>query len=64
MEFALQMYVIGYLKGELTTAILIKSQRWDDIDYDDLDLTKVYNRIREHVQTRDDVFREVIASKE
>jgi hypothetical protein len=61
MEFALQMYVIGYLKAEFTTVILVASESWDDCDFDDLDLTPVYERIVELIQNRGEDIQDAVA---
>ncbi|QCC51406.1 zinc ribbon domain-containing protein [Halapricum salinum] len=58
--FAMQMYVIGLLKGQIGTLILLSADDWDDTDRENIDLDPIYSYLVDTVQEREGNIREAL----
>lgn len=51
--FALKVYVIGFVKGLMYVVVLNAAREWEDQDFEDLDLSPIYERIVERVDEQE-----------
>lgn len=58
--FAMQMYVIGLLKGQVGTLLLLSADDWDGTDRENIDLDPIYSYIVDKVKEREDSIRDAL----